>query len=235
MNCYLYAIARDLPAAWRPPETGVSGRPVACRAFGDLVLLSGLLDAVPGPNPRTLSQHHEVVASVMDADAVVPFRYGTAVAASQLDGWMAGRRHLVEAALDHVRDCVEMSVKLLRLDCSLEQQMSWRSNGRRTCAEPPGEGELRVLAEHLADRAEIEEWDYRPSGRGGNVVAAVNFLVPRGELSAFLARIAPIASRAVGIAVVPTGPWPAYSFVPTFERPSAAAATSVGSAKRRAG
>src|SRR5262249_683490 len=35
----------------------------------------------------------------------------------------------------------------------------------------------------------------------------------------FLARIAPVASRAVGVAVVPTGPWPAYSFVPAFDRP----------------
>src|SRR5262249_3120854 len=34
-----------------------------------------------------------------------------------------------------------------------------------------------------------------------------------------LARIAPVASRAVGVAVGPTGPWPAYSFVPAFDRP----------------
>jgi hypothetical protein len=37
-------------------------------------------------------------------------------------------------------------------------------------------------------------------------------------MDAFLTRIAPIASRAAGIAVVPTGPWPAYSFVPAFDR-----------------
>jgi len=30
---------------------------------------------------------------------------------------------------------------------------------------------------------------------------------------AFLSRIAPVASRAAGLAVVPTGPAPAYSFV----------------------
>jgi hypothetical protein len=44
----------------------------------------------------------------------------------------------------------------------------------------------------------------------------VAFLVPRLEVPDFLTRIAPIASRASGVAVVPTGPWPAYSFVPTL-------------------
>jgi hypothetical protein len=49
-------------------------------------------------------------------------------------------------------------------------------------------------------------------------VASVAFLVERGELTAFLARIAPVAARAAGVAVVPTGPWPAYSFAPALER-----------------
>jgi hypothetical protein len=118
-----------------------------------------------------------------------------------------------------------MSVKLLRLDSGLEQQGG------------PGEGELRALAEQLVDRAGIEQWRYRPAGSGGNVVASVAFLLPRAELAEFLARIAPIASRALGVAVVPTGPWPAYSFVPTFDRPPLAVAppSPRSSPARRAG
>jgi hypothetical protein len=49
-------------------------------------------------------------------------------------------------------------------------------------------------------------------------VAALAFLVPRGEVPAFLARIAPVASHADGVAVVPTGPWAPYSFVPDLGR-----------------
>jgi hypothetical protein len=62
------------------------------------------------------------------------------------------------------------------------------------------------------------EWRYRPSGSAGNVAASLAFLVPRGEVAGLLARIAPIASHAAGIAVVPTGPWPPYSFVPALGR-----------------
>lgn len=61
-------------------------------------------------------------------------------------------------------------------------------------------------------------WHFRASANGDNVAASVAFLVPRDEVGAFLARIAPVASRAAGIAVVPTGPWPAYSFAGSFER-----------------
>src|SRR5262249_61791962 len=78
---------------------------------------------------------------------------------------------------------------------------------------------LRELGDQIVDRAALAQWRSRPAGTAGNVVASVAFLVPRSELADFLARIAPVASRAVGVAVVPTGPWPAYSFVPAFDRP----------------
>ena len=93
----------------------------------------------------------------------------------------------------------------------------------------PGERELRVLADALVERAALSKWDYRPSGSGGNVVGSVAFLVPRPDLTGFLSRIAPVASRAVGVAVVPTGPWPPYSFVPPLDRaPLGRASTTPG-------
>jgi hypothetical protein len=162
---------------------------------------------VPPANPKTLALHHDVVASTLDAHAVLPFRYGTTVAADEAETWLGAQRPALEAALAQVRGCVEMSVKLLRLDGGIDPPRG------------PGERELRALAEQLVGRAGVEPWRYRPAGSGGNVIASVAFLVPRTELAEFLARIAPIASRATGVAVVPTGPWPAYSFVPAFDRP----------------
>ena len=49
------------------------------------------------------------------------------------------------------------------------------------------------------------------------MAASVVFLVPREDVPAFLARIAPVAARAGNMAVVPTGPWPAYSFAPPLD------------------
>ncbi|HEX5815548.1 MAG TPA: GvpL/GvpF family gas vesicle protein [Methylomirabilota bacterium] len=223
---YMYAVVEGLPPAWRPPPAVVPGASVDRRRLGPLLLLGSALDAVPPANPKTLALHHDVVASTLDAHAVLPFRYGTTVAADEADTWLGAQRPALEAALAQVRGCVEMSVKLLRLDSGIDLPRG------------PGERELQALAEQLVGRAGVEPWRYRPAGSGGNVIASVAFLVPRTDLAEFLARIAPIASRATGVAVVPTGPWPAYSFVPAFDRPPLAVVPPPppsSSTERRAG
>jgi hypothetical protein len=177
-----------------------------------LVILSSATSVVPPASPTTLALHHDVVASALDADGLVPFRYGTALRSADVDGWLTRERPALDGALASVRGCVEMSVKLLRLDCAVDPR------DRRGAEPGPGARELQELAEALIDRAGLLQWRYRPTGTSGNVAASIAFLVPRAELPDFLARIAPIASRAVGVAVVPTGPWPPYSFVPDFER-----------------
>jgi hypothetical protein len=110
-----------------------------------------------------------------------------------------------------------MTVKLLRLDGPMPTH---RDRARGPAG--PVNGPLQSLADSLVERAALPQWRRQPSGSGGNVADAITFLVPRPELPAFLARIAPVASHAVGVAVVPTGPWPPYSFVPEFERASRA-------------
>ncbi|MGH7893136.1 MAG: GvpL/GvpF family gas vesicle protein [Candidatus Binatia bacterium] len=208
---YLYAIVDGLPRTWRPPA-GVDDGPVTARALDAASVVLGDVVAVPPSSPRTLARHHDVVTSTLEADAVLPFRYGVGVPSGELPAWLAGRRAAITAALVALRGRVEMSVKLLRLDLAV----AFRP---RTAHPPgPGEGELRALADRLVERAALDEWRYRPSGGPGNVVASLAFLVPKTDVAAFLARIAPIASRAVGVAVVPTGPWPAYAFAPSLER-----------------
>jgi hypothetical protein len=221
---YMYAVVEGLPAAWRPPPAVVAAAAVDRHRLGPLLLLGSTLDAVPVANPKTLALHHDVVASALDAHGVLPFRYGSVIPDADAEAWLAAHRAELEAALAQVRGCVEMSVKLLRLD-SVEQEAG------------PRQGELRALAEQLVERAGMEHWRYRPAGSGGNVVASVAFLLPRVDVAEFLARIAPVASRAVGVAVVPTGPWPAYSFVPAFDRPPLAviAPPSQPSSARRIG
>lgn len=223
---YMYAVVDGLPAAWHPPPAVTPAAAVDRHQLGPLLVLGSTLDTVPAANPRTLALHHDVVASALDALAVLPFRYGTAVADGDSEAWLGARHAALSTALAQVRGCVEMSVKLLRLD------------GGADAHGGPGEADLRSLAEQLVERAGIEQWRYRPSGSTGNVVASVAFLLPRPQLAEFLGRIAPIASRATGVAVVPTGPWPAYSFVPAFDRlPLAVApsAPSPSSARRASG
>ena len=145
------------------------------------------------------------------------------VPAATLPDWLAAHRAVLDAALGGVRGCVEMSVKLLRLDGALDGR-------ERGAATGPGARQLQGLADALVERAGLAHWRYRPSGSGGNVAASIAFLVERADLPGFLARIAPVASHASGVAVVPTGPWPPYSFVPDFERAPLARVTAAAGA-----
>jgi len=213
MYQYLYAIADRLPAAWCSPDASVGGR-VELRRAADLVAVVSPVERRPEANARTLALHHDVVASMLDADGIVPFRFGTLVDAADLDVWLAANAPLLRTTLAQLRGCVEMSVKLLRLHCGHSIERTCRE-----CADgAPGVVQLRELAERLVAQAGIARWRYRSPGGGSNVAGSVAFLVPLSEIDGFLARIAPVASRATGVAVVPTGPWPAYSFVPTFDR-----------------
>ena len=209
---YLYAVVEGLPRGWLPPPP-VIGERVDRRPLAGRVVLCSTASTVPPATPTTLALHHDVVASALEADGLLPFRYGTALRDGDLDGWLARERPALDGALASLRGCVEMSVKLLRLDpppsaAAVDPALASREEAR-----------LRELANQIVERAAVHQWRYRPAGNAGNVVASVAFLLPRGELADFLARIAPVASHAVGIAVVPTGPWPAYSFVPAFGRP----------------
>jgi hypothetical protein len=212
MYQHLFAIVDRLPASWRPPEWALGL--VHVRSVNGLDVLAGACERAPAANARTLAQHHEIVAAAMDADALVPFRFGTVVRDGELACWVAAHAGRIRATLAQLRGSVEMSVKLLRLHCG---------HGReRSCPEcaggAPDAGEIRRLAATLVERAGIERWQFRASPNGEHAAGAVAFLVPRDEVEVFLGRIAPVASRAAGVAVVPSGPWPAYSFVGGVER-----------------
>lgn len=202
---YLYAAVERLPRSWRPPSAGLGAERPAWRRVGEVVVIASPVDTPPVATPRTLALHHDVVATAMDAEAVMPFRFGTLVPAGELDLWIGARSSRIRTSFSELRGRVEMSVKLLRLERG--------GNGKPALSQ-----DLRPLAEELAKRADLPHWRYRASASASNVAASVAFLVPRDEVSTFLSRIAPVVSRAVGVAVVPTGPWPAYSFVPALDR-----------------
>jgi hypothetical protein len=228
MYQHLFAIVGRLPVSWRPPES-VLGR-VELRAVDGFDVISSGCERAPAANAQTLARHEEVVTAAMAADALLPFRFGTVVPAIELDAWLAAHAARIRATLAEVRGSVEMNVKLLRLS---------RGRGAArpdTAEEVPGTVELRRLADRLIESAGLGRWRFRASAIGENVAGSVAFLVARDEVATFLSRIAPVASRAGEIAVVPTGPWPAYSFVGSFERlPLAHAPAAPRSADRLTG
>jgi hypothetical protein len=227
MSQYLYAIVDQIPETWQPPAMTVGGCPAIARPLHDVFVISSRVERVPPPGPRALALHRDVVVSAMDAPALLPLPFGTVTPDDQIERWLDARWDVVEPALDRVRDRVEMSVKLLRLDGDASAtDRRRRPDGTPRTADAT---RLRALGDRLVEQASIEPWCYRPSGSDANVAAVVAFLMARAEVDGFLARIAPIAAHASGVAVVPTGPWPAYSFAPPLDPgPSAWASFSAG-------
>lgn len=199
---YLYAIVEGLPRSWRPPAEGVGAGVVTTRSVTDLTLIASSVVAPPGRTPGAYARHQDVVGSLLEATSIVPFPFATVVPEPDLPHWLAVRLERVRAGLADVRGCVEMTVRLLRLG-------NERSSGTTGPA-----AALRVVADGLVERAGLRNWRYCPAGSGSNAAASLAFLVPRGDVELFLAHIAPVAARAHGVAVVPTGPWPPYSFTP---------------------
>ena len=215
---YLYAIVQGLPRRWRPPATGVGGGAVVARPIGGLVVVAGAVTTLPPRTPRTLALHHDVVATTLPADAVLPLPYGTVMRSREIDAWLSAHRGRVLRSLARLRGCLEMTVRLVRLDAAPISEVG-RMPARRESVvhrgKPRADAGLDTLASEVIDRAGLAEWRYEPGT--GDSAASVAFLVPSADLAQFLTRIAPVASRAVGVAVVPTGPRAPYSFVPALD------------------
>ncbi|MBM3221815.1 MAG: hypothetical protein FJZ38_24625 [Candidatus Rokubacteria bacterium] len=204
---HLYGILERPPLASRVPDVGVDDRPVLVRRFGPFAVLSTLVERTPRATPCAIARHHDVLAAVAAPGPLFPLPYGVGVPLGALEAWLAGRAASLHAGLRLVRGCVEMHVSVLALHF--------------------GDGDpvrLCKIADRVAEATGVTSWRSRVSGRGGNAAITLAFLVPRTEVPGFLARIAPIASRAGDLAVVPSGPWPAFTFVPSLDGPAPAGA-----------
>jgi hypothetical protein len=198
---HLYAVVEALPSWWRPPTEGVGGRPVLAWQVEPLAVVASPVMGGQAPTPAALAQHHDVIASLLDARSVLPLPFAAPLPEAGLGSWLQAHQVAIRDGLEEVRGAVEMTVRLVRLEPG---------------ASTANAGGLRAFAEGLVERAALSRWRYAPSGRGGNLGATLAFLVPREEVQDFLARIAPLASRAPGLAVVPSGPWAPYSFAPAL-------------------
>jgi hypothetical protein len=213
MQHHLYGILERPPLASRVPAAGVDDRPVHVRRIGHLVVLSSLVDAIPRPTTRALSRHHDVLSALATPGPLFPLPYGVGVPVGQLEGWLALRAGTLRAGLRAVRGRAEMHVTVLALRF--------------------GDGDparLCKVADRVAEASGLTSWRSRIAGRGANAAITLAFLVLRADVAAFLARIAPIASRAGDVAIVPSGPWPPAAFVPSLDLPERELATAAAAA-----
>src|SRR5688572_28626230 len=114
MKLYAYCLIEGIDSL-PVPLKGVSGANVRLLKVGTFSLLVSDFpgDAVPVNRDNALA-HAATVGSFLDQTTPLPFRFGTLVTEKQLESFVTARRDALQAKLDLVRGCVEMSVKIIQ-------------------------------------------------------------------------------------------------------------------------
>ena len=164
-------------------------------------------------SPELLWRHEEVVEALMEARDLLPVRYGTRLAGeADAERALAERHDEFAEALDRVRGCVEVSLRVLgeqpepatsRADSGAEYM---RARGGTAAAR---DSAARLLHDPLSRLARASMT--RPVAEGAELLRAA-YLVDRGAVVDFAAQVAELQDANPELQLLCTGPWPPYSF-----------------------
>jgi hypothetical protein len=213
VTLYLYALVQ--PPARLPGSAGLDDSPLSVEPLGALDAVVSRLDAPPSAQ----SEDHVLAhASVIDEltslnDAVLPVRFGRGYTdASALRDAVDAREDELREALDRVRGCVELGLRVLAgtADRTLAAPESGREYLRARLDE-------RQRGERLADEldaplAALSRAATRSVLATPQLVLSAAYLVPRDELDEFRRAVGSVQSRHPELSVACTGPWAPYSF-----------------------
>lgn len=178
--------------------------------------------------------HERVVRRVLESVTPLPFRFGTLAGAEKLEKFVETNREALLNNLERVRNCVEMSVKIIWDVDKVRRQARAASEREGEAGEPKASGEgasylearrREILGgELLKERAqEVAEWlkeclageavehelEVRPSEP---LVVRAAFLVRRERLKDYQARVEEARASRADLRFLTSGAWPPYSF-----------------------
>jgi hypothetical protein len=209
---HLYALA-DHPARL-PAVGGIADAPLAAADAGGIdAIFSEVAAGRTEASDETILAHARVVEELATLnDAVLPARLARPYESeAALVDAIRGRSPKLRAALELVRDCVEMGVRVVR------------EGSGATSGEVSGGDYLRarLASVQSADRV-ADELDAaldaitRDRSRGitatDELVLSAAYLLPRTEVDSFCEAVERVADGHPELAYVCVGPWPPYSF-----------------------
>jgi hypothetical protein len=199
-------------------DTPVEGPASGARAWhtmscGGVHALCERRGAAPQPSDAELrAQHALVVDLAARTRAILPVRFGSLMEESALAQLLVAHLDEITAALDLVRDRVQMTVRITgrrAAAAAAPAAASGRSylEAKRRLLSPPLPAKARAVLEALAALAAGE----RRAPGAGALLATVYHLVDTDTLSRYEA-VAAAAPRSM----VVSGPWPPFAFTPTL-------------------
>ena len=232
---YVYAVV-ERPEQPLPPQAGLRGEKLSKVVWRDIAAVVSAYDrAAPSPTADEVWRHEAVIESLMRDCTVVPMRFGTlAPSHRHVEDILCRTYRALAEDIARVRGQVEIGLRCSSMateDADAESDCPSADHASTAPGAGPGSvylrarvakerhsrerqrGKLRLVRDvydKLASHAHDSRLDDRPDDR--HEIAAA-FLVPRDRMTVFQEIVSDIAAANPELALLCTGPWPAYSFV----------------------
>ena len=224
---YVYAIV-DQPDRDLPTIRGIGDAAISGMRVGDLMAIISQIDADTVPlNRDNLLSHERVIEALMGTHAVLPTRFGTTTTrAEQLQKALETNAASYRANLDRLRGRVEIALRVgwepepeelvarpkaadstTGRDYMLALQKRTQSSERRRTA---AEELAATLTSGITDLADAVVEKVLPTPK---LLLKAAYLVRREHVPEIRRRIEALRADYPALAILATGPWPAYSFV----------------------
>jgi Gas vesicle synthesis protein GvpL/GvpF len=208
---YVYAFVE--PPAAIPDTVGIESAPLESEPIAGLAaVVSRHASASLDTSETAVLAHARVVEALTVANAaVLPARFGGAYAnASALTEALTPRAAELAAALDRVRGCIELGVRILVPAAEPAAVSSGAAYMRARLEQRRG---MEQLADELhAPLAARAREATRTVGATERLLLSAAYLVPKPELEAFREAVEGVQAAHPELGIVCTGPWPPYSF-----------------------
>jgi hypothetical protein len=203
---YVHALT-DAPVM---PWTEDDGRRIETMEIEGVFVVAERRNDRPPVSEAELQRQHSIVTRVADAvPAVIPARFGALADEAELASILRQRRDRIRASLDHVRDNVQMTLRIAGPVApsapgppgSGREYLQRRSGALQPPIPPHAESTLRELRAYILD-------ERRQAGERG--IVTVYHLIRRADVKEYRDTVTSLAVP--GIAM--SGPFAAFAFAP---------------------
>jgi hypothetical protein len=224
---YVYAIA-DQPDLDLPSARGIGDAAISGLRAGDLLAVVSSIEGDSVPLSRNnLLCHERVIEALMSVRTVLPARFGTTTErAERILHTLETNGDSYHANLDRVRGRVEIAMRVgwePEADSPVARPRAadvadGRSYMQALLERTQGSQRRRTMAENLAASltaglAELADATVEKVMPTPQLLLKAAYLVRREHVPEIRRRIEALRAANPTLAILATGPWPAYSFV----------------------
>ena len=216
---YVYAYVAEEPGTL---GAGLAGEPLRLARSQEVIAVTGPMETAPALSPEALAGHDTVVRRLAEqVEAILPARFGEALRdEAELIAHLAPRGHELAEALERVRGCVQMTLRVFGSPDQREEEPVEGGPGTRYLAARRQEHEratslpeIEPLREILKPLIRAERVERREAGP---LLGSVYHLVKKEDIPAYRAAVREAEGLLGERRFTFSGPWPPYAFAPRF-------------------